>query len=63
MCSPAGQEEVFMKVGVSVASRTAPAPKLDAAAQAAFRAKAQALARRYRTQILKPAESSQPSHQ
>ena len=63
MCSPAGLEEFFMKVGVPVASRTAPPPKLDEAAQAAFKAKAEALAPRYRTQILKPVESSQPSRE
>ena len=33
MCSPAGQEEFFMAVGVPVASRTEPPPKLDVAAQ------------------------------
>ena len=54
MCSPAGQEEFFMAVGVPVASRTAPPPKLDEAAQKAFQAKAQALAPKYRTELLKP---------
>src|ERR1700720_311309 len=34
LCSPAGQEEFFMAVGVPVASRTALAPKLDEAAEA-----------------------------
>jgi len=53
MCSPAGLEEFFMKVGVPVASRTAPPPKLDEAAQAAFKARAEALAPRYRTQLFK----------
>ena len=48
-CSPAGQEEFFMAVGVPVDSRTAPPPELDEAAQAAFAAKAQELAPRYRT--------------
>src|SRR6266403_5331546 len=49
LCSPAGQEEYFLAVGVPVASRTTPAPKLDEAAQAALKAKAEALASRYRT--------------
>ena len=44
ICSPAGQEEFFAEVGVPVATRTTPPPKLDAAAQAEFRAKAEALA-------------------
>ena len=55
ICSPAGQEEFFMKVGVPVATRTAPPPKLDEAAQAEFRAKAEELAPIYRTELLPPA--------
>jgi quercetin dioxygenase-like cupin family protein len=54
MCSPAGQEEFFRAVGVPVASRTAPPPKLDQAAQSALKAKAEALASRYRTELLPP---------
>jgi quercetin dioxygenase-like cupin family protein len=54
ICSPAGQEEFFMEVGVSVATRTVAPPKLDEAAQAAFKAKSEALAPKYRTEILKP---------
>ena len=54
MCSPSGQEEFFMAVGVPVASRTAPPPELDEAAQAAFVAKAQELAPQYRTELLGP---------
>ncbi len=52
LCSPAGQEEFFRAVGVPVASRTAPPPKLDAAARAAFKAKAEALAPQYRAELL-----------
>jgi quercetin dioxygenase-like cupin family protein len=55
ICSPAGQEEFFAEVGVPVATRTTPPPKLDAAAQAEFRAKAEALAPKYRTEFLKQA--------
>jgi quercetin dioxygenase-like cupin family protein len=51
LCSPAGQEEYFMAVGVPVAGRTAPPPKLDEAAQAALKAKAEALASGYRTEF------------
>jgi quercetin dioxygenase-like cupin family protein len=54
LCSPAGQEEFFMAVGVPVASRTAPAPKLDPAAEAALKAKVEALATQYRTELLPP---------
>jgi quercetin dioxygenase-like cupin family protein len=52
ICSPAGQEEFFLEVGVPVATRTTPPPKLDDAAQAEFRARAAALAPKYRTQLL-----------
>lgn len=54
LCSPAGQEEFFIKVGAPVASRTTPPPKLDAAAQAEFKAKCEALAPKYRTELLAP---------
>jgi quercetin dioxygenase-like cupin family protein len=54
LCSPAGQGEFFMAVGVPVASRTTPAPRLDAAAEAVFKAKAEALAPQYRTELLPP---------
>jgi quercetin dioxygenase-like cupin family protein len=53
--SPAGQEEFFMKVGIPVATRTTPSPKLDEAAEAEFRAKAEALAPDYRTGLPRPA--------
>ena len=55
ICSPAGQEEFFAQVGVPVATRTTPPPKLDPAAQAEFRAKAGALAPKYRTELLRQA--------
>jgi quercetin dioxygenase-like cupin family protein len=54
MCSPAGQEEFFMKIGVAVTSRMATPPEMDEAAQAAFKAKAEALAPQYRTELLRP---------
>jgi len=55
ICSPAGQEEFFAEVGVPVATRTTAPPKLDPMAQAAFRAKAEALAPKYRTEMLRQA--------
>jgi quercetin dioxygenase-like cupin family protein len=54
ICSPAGQEEFFRKVGFAVATRTTPPPSLDATAQAEFRAKAEALAPEYRTEFVRP---------
>jgi quercetin dioxygenase-like cupin family protein len=52
LCSPAGQEEFFMAVGIPLPTRTTPPPKLDPAAQAAFKKKAEALAANYRTELL-----------
>ena len=54
ICSPPGQENMFLAVGAPVATRTEPPPELDAAAQAAFIGKAQALAPQYRTELLRP---------
>jgi quercetin dioxygenase-like cupin family protein len=51
-CAPAGQENFFLEIGVRVPTRTTPPPALDQAAQAAFRAKAEALAPKYRTELL-----------
>lgn len=55
ICSSAGQEEFFMQVGVAVATRTTPPPKLDDAAKVEFRAKAAALASKNRTELLEHA--------
>jgi quercetin dioxygenase-like cupin family protein len=55
ICSPAGQDEFFLEIGIPVATRTTPPPKLDEEAQAAFRKKAEALAPKYRTELLPPA--------
>ncbi len=54
ICAPAGQEEFFAQVGVAVATRTTPPPKLDKRAQADLIKKAQDLAPKYRTELLKP---------
>lgn len=54
ICAPAGQEEFFAKVGVPVATRTTPPPKLDEEAQAKFIKKAEELSPNYRTELLKP---------
>jgi hypothetical protein len=43
ICTPAGQVKFFLEAGVPVATRTTPPPKLGEAAQAEFRAKAEAL--------------------
>jgi quercetin dioxygenase-like cupin family protein len=55
ICSPAGQEKFFLEVGVPVATRTAPPPKLDQKQQAEFIEKVKALAPKYRTELLKEA--------
>jgi quercetin dioxygenase-like cupin family protein len=54
MCSPSGQEEFFMAVGVPVDSRISAPPELDDAAQMAFIAKSEELAPQYRTELLGP---------
>jgi quercetin dioxygenase-like cupin family protein len=52
ICSPAGQEEFFLALGVPVAGRTTPPPKPDAAALATFKEKSEALAPKYKTELL-----------
>jgi quercetin dioxygenase-like cupin family protein len=54
LCAPAGQDEFFALVGQRVEHRTESPPPLDAADQAAFLDNAQALAPRYRTELLLP---------
>jgi quercetin dioxygenase-like cupin family protein len=56
ICSPAGQEEFFTEVGIPVATRTAPPPRLDAAQEPAFFKKVMELAPKYRTELLKEAK-------
>jgi quercetin dioxygenase-like cupin family protein len=55
LCSPPGQEKFFLEVGVPVATRTTPPPKLDKDEQEKFVAKAKELAPKYRTEFLKSA--------
>jgi len=55
ICSPAGQEKMFAEVGVPVATRMAAPPKLDEKGQAEFRAKAEKLAPKYKTELLRHA--------
>jgi quercetin dioxygenase-like cupin family protein len=52
VCSPAGQEQFFLEVGVPVATRTTPPPKLRGDELAAFIEKVEAAAPRYRTELL-----------
>jgi len=52
ICAPAGQEEFFKQVGVPVATRTTPPPRLDAAAQQELGAKVKGLAAKYRTELV-----------
>jgi quercetin dioxygenase-like cupin family protein len=53
MCTPAGQEEFFMTVGVPVASRDAPPPQISKEEQATKGKLAEELAPKYRTEMLK----------
>ncbi len=52
ICSPAGQEGMFRELGVEVPTRTTVPPKPDAATAESFKAKAQALAPKYRTEFV-----------
>ena len=52
MCTPAGQEELFLAVGDPVASRTAPPPNLSQAERAERIERAKALSAKYRTELL-----------
>jgi quercetin dioxygenase-like cupin family protein len=54
LCAPAGQDEFFILVGQTVASRTQAPPPLTADEQAAFVAKSMSLAPEYRTELLPP---------
>jgi quercetin dioxygenase-like cupin family protein len=55
ICSPAGLENFFLEVGVPVATRTTPPPKLDEKQEAEFIQKVKALALKYRTELLREA--------
>jgi quercetin dioxygenase-like cupin family protein len=55
ICSPAGQEKFFVEVGVPVATRTTPPPKLNEKEEAAFIEKVIVLAPKYRTEPLREA--------
>ena len=55
ICSPAGQELFFKEVGITVATRTTPPPKLDEKQEKEFMEKVKALAPKYRTELLKEA--------
>ena len=54
ICSPAGQEELFLAVGDAVAGAAGPGPVLTEAQVAERRAKAAALAPLYRTEFVQP---------
>src|SRR5471030_261053 len=51
-CSPSGQDEFFLEIGDRVAGRTTPPPTLSESEQATRRERAEALAPRYRTELL-----------
>ena len=53
ICTPAGLEELFLAVGVPVAARTTPPPKLDETAEAEMIAKTTALLPKHRTEMVK----------
>jgi quercetin dioxygenase-like cupin family protein len=54
MCTPAGQEEFFMAVGIPVANRTSPPPRPTPEEQAEKGKLIAALLPKYRTEMVKP---------
>jgi len=52
ICSPAGNDKFFLEVGVPVATRTTPPPRLDDNQMAEFLEKVKAIAPKYRTELL-----------
>ena len=54
MCTPAGAEEFFLAIGDRVESRTTPAPELSPEKKIEFMKKAEALAPKFRTELLEP---------
>ncbi len=55
LCSPSGQEDFFLEIGDRVPTRTTPPRTLDAGAETALKAKMEALAPKYRTELLQHA--------
>src|ERR1700675_1646378 len=55
ICSPAGQEKFFVEVGVRVATRTTPPPKLNETEQPPFIERGKLTAPKYRTELLREA--------
>ena len=54
LCSPAGQDEFFMAVGIPVESRSAVPPKPSAEEQAAKGKLVEQLLPKYHTEMVKP---------
>jgi quercetin dioxygenase-like cupin family protein len=52
VCSPAGQEELFLQIGTRVAHRTTPPPKLDKDAQEKLLARTKELAPKFQTELM-----------
>ena len=55
ICAPAGNDRFFLEVGVPVATRTTPPPKLDGKQMAEFVQRAKAIAPKYHTELLERA--------
>jgi mannose-6-phosphate isomerase-like protein (cupin superfamily) len=52
ICSPAGNDKFFLEVGVPVATRTTPPPRLDEKQMVEFLEKVKVIAPKYRTELL-----------
>ena len=58
LCSPAGLEGMFRELGIEVPTRTTVPPKPEAATEASLKAKAQALAPKYKTEFVGPTQKT-----
>jgi hypothetical protein len=54
ICTPAGQDKFFLAVGLPAPSRTSVVPPMGDAQREAFISKANTLAARYHTELIKP---------
>ena len=55
ICAPAGQEEMFLELGVRVETRTTPPPPLTGEQQKIVKEKSESLAAKYKTEFLQHA--------
>jgi hypothetical protein len=55
ICAPAGNDEFFLEVGVPVATRTTPVPRLEGEQAVEFLKRVKSIAPKYGTELLEKA--------